>query len=624
MAAISRIMFADIEAYAKKYYEKYGRVREYIVGGVYADSDEYVVETNFRDWIHELIRRDEKLTIYFHNGGGYDYHFLLPIVFDMFEEKDIAYFIDEKKKIFQIKICFGNKKWLKFKDSFKIWPLPLSKIGEAVGLEKLDYGDYDILDTFESVEDYKNWKGGEPYKYFIRDLDIPKKFAEYTKDILSIEDYKLTLASTAKYLQIKEFNEDMKNVDFWIKDETVWNVIKKTYRGGFTWNKYDKQLKVLENISEYDVVSLYPSIMKNHKLPFGRVSFEDLDDHTYKIYAVDIKWAKAKVVPFIATSKLNEVFLEGDRVDSVYKEEINDYILYINNYEYELFEKLYDGEWKVNFQCSFRERHHMFHDYIEHFADIKMSCDEEMKKEKSKKKVNKEKMGYLSARRMLVKLFLNSLYGKFGENILNVYTEVYKLEDIENDIFKPAEKLEYYNDERVVRNDNIAYVKKEDGLKRNVSFIPLSEAIASKSRIELVKAIVANWDNFVYCDTDSIHLIGDEEPKGIKIGNEFGEWTFEGKWDGGIYRRAKHYLRWMKDGSKWVLKGGGFNVNKFNKEKSISPEEYIKIEHEVNEGKTMAEIVNGGIIIYTIPYIFKMSKDYLKRRMKDESRRNIK
>ena len=49
----------------------------------------------------------------------------------------------------------------------------------------------------------------------------------------------------------------------------------------------------------------------------------------------------------------------------------------------------------------------------------------------------------------------------------------------------------------------------------------------SDDRYGLINAINANLSRFIYCDTDSIYLIGNEKPNGINLSNKLGDWKLE-------------------------------------------------------------------------------------------------
>lgn len=613
------IWFADAECYSMKYYEEHGRVDEYIVGALNYDTEEEIIAINFAEFLKILENRKESSIVYFHNGFGYDYEFMLPKLFAMYPKENIKTVIDGDGNGFalELKLPYKYKKdgkwkkgayYIQFRDSYKIFPVALSVLGVAVGYPKLDYGDYDITDVFETVDDYRKHNNGKSYEYFFRDMKIMREFAIQSKHILDIRKYKLTIASTSMnewkelYPLSNSFKWNLKEKDRvgrWVNNIDVWNEVKLAYKGGITYVKRDEELIKHKDVYVYDINSMYPSIMLNKPLPYGKPSYEDLPEFTYKMYKVKIKHAETDYLPFISTidyegvAQLVEDLIEDGESQEMgrgYFREIRNTTINMNNTKLALFEKYYTGEWEVEFLFSFKETKGMFTEYITKFKEIK---------ENSK-----------GAVRLLSKLFLNSLYGKFGMNIRDEVTQIFLLEDIEEELtLKP--KTSWLNGKRVSINDNIVKVKVDKGLKRDFSFIPVAERITSYAQEQLVTAINENWEDFIYCDTDSIHL--KKPAKGIELDdNEFGKWAFEGKWDYGVYRRAKHYYHLNEDGT-YEIKGGGFNVKSANPD-NLPLDTYMKTNFTFKDGKLCSETVNGGKLIYTTDYNFTMSSEYMRRK----------
>ncbi len=629
--------FADLEAYSLKYYQKYNRVDAYVVGAKDLQGEEFIWNVNMEKWIEQLAERRTSMTVFFHNLSGYDGQFLMPMLIKKYGEKNITYFIDEKKKIFEITLTRRYRDYLelnrkgqpkrkkyviKFRDSWKIWPMPLRVLGKAVGKKKLDYGEYDILDTFETNEDYAAHNGGKSLEYFERDIDILREFALQTENIMKLEDYKMTMASTAKYTWGKTNEPLAKNIRWATKDKIVtinmetgkevgkpvwesdydtWRVIKKAYKGGVTYVKPEHQLKLLNDIYVYDINSMYPAIMMEEAMPYGRpvLREQDLDgSESYRLYRVAIKHAKTDKMPFIAQQKEQEEdfilrIMQGlekgellNATEEQYPSELKNSVVYMNNRTLALFTETYTGEWDIKFKVAFRESYGSFDTYLKKYREIK---------ENSK-----------GAERQLAKLFSNSLYGKFGQDIKDSYSDVHKLEEVEDKITYNG-NTPYYEDKPCIINDGIVFVSVDNGLKNDISYIALAEAIASKARVKLVRAINDNWDNFVYCDTDSIHLTA--PAKGITIhDSNYGDWAFEGKWDKAVYRRAKHYYHINNDG-EYELKGGGFQIGNFNPS-NLTLEQYLQPEFIVPNGKTNSYIVDGGVLILNGDYKFSMPTWY--------------
>ena len=141
-----------------------------------------------------------------------------------------------------------------------------------------------------------------------------------------------------------------------------------------------------------------------------------------------------------------------DRVIDESEEDYNNVIrLGCKFYEcYNIKEIQYIGEYK------FIGRSGIFIDYVNHFKEMKMQATIEKN----------------AGKRSIAKLFLNSLYGKFGAS-------------------------------------NDKFVKRP--------CIPVAAFVTAYARRFIQNLFIKNVDRCCYCDTDSIHLIGDEPPEGVDL-----------------------------------------------------------------------------------------------------------
>ena len=118
------------------------------------------------------------------------------------------------------------------------------------------------------------------------------------------------------------------------------------------------------------------------------------------------------------------------------------------------------------------------------------------------------------------KILLNALYGKFlsrPDGINMSYADGYR-HKIEQD-----DKRTYY--------------------------LPLGMFIAMMGRVTLFKAILSlPSENVLYCDTDSIIYIGDQEPN-VSIGKDLGQWGIENDNFDAYIVGAKTYQERNRDGS---------------------------------------------------------------------------
>lgn len=654
----ARIWFADIEAYSLKYYKKYNDIKGYAF--IQKDLDgNYLFDIDQEKFLDKVFAEpDPRQIIFYHNGGGYDWKFYLSSLSKRADKKtshNFSYFAKDKKLFYMTysikteryirdtegnliptgrksngKIQYKRKKYTKtftFIDSYKHWPFPLSTIAKAVGLEKLDYGDYDITKEFNTNDEFIEWQDGKAWEYLHRDVDAPIKFYKETRELYDIaENY--TLASSA-FKDMCSENNNLRYSRRWLKDITIWKQIKTGFNGGFTWVNPIYQLLHIRNIYKYDVNSLYPYIMRHFALPFGEPIFEETDlKDRVRYYEVKFTSAKATSIPFMSKGKLDKAmeditsrFLDEDWEEFSDLEEEYPTALYnqtrvMSSTLLEFFKKWYDIEdLEIRFLYEFKTRYDMFSGYIDKWTKIKVENDKK------------------PALRLIAKLFQNATFGRFAMGIdfnKGIIDHIDTL--IKNRAtIKQSEKQLWVNGKTATElNDNYIFwkesqevkeveIKNREGEKEKIddlSYIPIAEQITTLARIELLKPIMKTPELLVYCDTDSLHTLKPMDHNMQLHPTKLGAWKFEGLVETGIYRRPKHYLNIgiQEDNSYtgYMLKGGGFNVDKYNNEICLLPQTYLQETFTVEDGKKGKMETYGKPIIIGMDYTFTMPSWYKK------------
>lgn len=183
--------------------------------------------------------------------------------------------------------------------------------------------------------------------------------------------------------------------------------------------------------------------------------------------------------------------------------------LYLTNIDLKLIEEHYDlydveyvGGWK------FRSKVGMFKEFIDKWMLVKAT--------------NK------GAIRLLAKLMLNSLYGKFATNPKVTGKVPYLKEDGSNGFTLPKDE-----------NGNVV-----DEFKDPV-YTPIGVFVTSYARNLTIRTAQKCYDRIIYCDTDSIHLEGTEIPDVIKDvidDNKLGYWKHESTFQRARFIRQKTYI----------------------------------------------------------------------------------
>jgi hypothetical protein len=276
--------------------------------------------------------------------------------------------------------------------------------------------------------------------------------------------------------------------------------IRKAYRGGFTYADPRWTGKITRSGRTYDVNSLYPSVMYNELLPYGMPIFvEGLPEATpdRPLFIVSVTFtAKLKKdhIPCIQI-KGNSRFLATE-YQTVIKEPVT---LSCTNIDLAMWEEHYDMDiLSYNGGWLFFAQHGVFKDYIDKWNAVKANST--------------------GGQRALAKLLLNSLYGKFATN-----------PDITGKV--------------PVFEDNIVKLTMGPPETREPVYTAMGVFITAYARNKTIRAAQANYATFAYADTDSLHLLRDDDPEGLWVdAKELGAWKFEYAFDRALFIRAKSYI----------------------------------------------------------------------------------
>jgi len=468
-------------------------------------SDVFGYGTTIENFFNEIFKLPSKSKIYFHNlkfDGEFMFYYLFENGFKhtterKLENKEFSTLITHMGVFYAINVKYKGREYQIY-DSLKIIPLPVKKISKAFGIEQLK-GDIDYLK--ERPKDYELTE--KEIAYIKNDVEIVGKALLY---FFEQNLGKMTQASNAFY--------DFKSIMGRKKFEKLFPVIecdseiRQSYKGGFTYVQPKYQNKEIGEGIVLDVNSLYPSVMYNDFLPYGEPIYFDGKYEKDKLYNLHVQMfrcnfeIKENHLPTIQL-KNNMVFMPTEYVES---SKGLDVTLCLTSVDLELFLKhyeVYNVEWFGGWK--FKSTNILFRDYIDKWSKIKIE---------SSKNGNE-------GLRSIAKLMLNALYGKFGLNP------------------KVKSKIPNFHDGQVV------YTTGEEE-KREPVYIPVASFITSYARKITIESAQKNYNRFLYADTDSLHLIGLEEPKNIDIDPvKLGAWKIEGKFNKAKYIRAKSYIENM-------------------------------------------------------------------------------
>src|SRR5699024_8108992 len=269
---------------------------------------------------------------------------------------------------------------------------------------------------------------------------------------------------------------------FPIINDEVDEWMRKAYRGGWTYLKSDHQEKDLGKGIIMDVNSEYPYVMRHKFMPYGKpIRYEGKYEESERspLYVQQLKCSfevKKDHLPTIQIKKSlhfrgNEYLKSSDGLIVP---------LTLSSIDLELFFKhyhVYNIEWMGGFM--FAGTYGLYNDYIDKYVKLKMDS--------AKTGKNPNPTNYA-----ISKLMLNNLYGKTGSN--------------------PDVTGKY----PVMDEDGVVRLRFEDPERTDPEYIPTAIFTTSYARELIITASQDNYDCFIYCDTDSVHLVGTEIPDNLK------------------------------------------------------------------------------------------------------------
>lgn len=500
------------------------------------NTEDVVIFGSIDEWLEHCLNLLGNTCLYFHNlkfDGSFIIDHLLRNNYKFnrvkdseLKSKEFKCSISEMGQWYTITVKSGRK-LIEIRDSLKLLPFSLERIGNSFGTKhkklKMEY------------------KG---YRY--PNCPITKEEEDYIKnDVLVLKEAleimfkqghnELTIGSCC----LKEFKKSYDKIDYdnFFPDltklecpvdsyENCDEYIRKSYRGGWCYLQSQYANKIIKGGKTYDVNSLYPSEMHSisgNRYPIGKPmffkgnDFDNIKDRNNILYFIRFECYFKLRPGYLPTVQIktnflykgneylssSDVFLNGKYhrfyIDTEGNKKEATVTLTMTKHDYETFIKHYEIEkFKPLDGCYFRTELGIFDEYIDKYALIKKTTT--------------------GAERELAKLYLNNLYGKEAASTDSSY------------------KVPYLNENNIVSFDLVNENEKKAG------YIPIGSYITSYARNFTIRAAQKNYDNFIYADTDSIHL-KDGTVKGIRIHSKnFCCWKCESHWDKAIFVRQKTYI----------------------------------------------------------------------------------
>ena len=565
----SKFLVADFETSTETWLEHDNHARVWLWGLYDIYSNQFIHGINIESFMKFVLvrRKDFNPIIYFHNlkfDGSYILNWLLRngYTFDdkLSEINTFSTSISDMGLWYQIQVCIyksGKQKYLiTFQDSLKKIPLAVREIPKAFKIEDEAKGELDY-DLYRPV-------GYQPTEqeldYLYHDCTI------VAKALLKLEDSGFTkmTGSGDAFFHWKQTLQSKKARERGVYPERTYrsifpkltieedDFIRRAYKGGWTYvnPKYAGQI-LTRPVEVWDINSMYPHKMKERYLPIGEpiyfkgkpkpnkyqcyiahimISFEIKPNH---LPSIQVKHSfYFNPTDYITSSEGNMIEMTVTNVDlkTIFSQYDVDSIEYIDG--------LYFNKSKG---------------YFDEHIDTNMAI-----KEKA-----------VGGERYIAKSRMNQVYGKTATSP------------------RRQNKIPYLE-------DGVLRFKLSEVEIEEPQYTALGVFITAWARHDIIKDAQANYENFIYCDTDSLHLFANEdgtEPNLPIHPTKLGFYKKEHNVVKSTFLRSKTYIEQYDNGDIEVKCAGaspevkkGMNFENF---KSGS----------VFEGKLLPKQIRGGCVL---------------------------
>lgn len=455
--------------------------------------------------------------------------------------------ISNMNKFYSITIVSKDGVKVELRDSLKKIPLPVRDVPKAFNLES-SKGDID----YEMERPVGYLPSQEEWDYLYRDIFI---MAQAMRIVLASGMKRLTVGADSlaefKSLHGKGFERT-----FPVLSKTVDDDIRLAYRGGIAMpNKKWVRKRVGRGIV-IDKNSMYPWVMRTKLLPYGKPWWSEVQDDDADLFILSLTFTaklKPNHIPCIQIKRSIQFNSQE------FLEEVNEpTTVSITSVDLEIWQEQYDLKiWAINGYWNFKGIEGLFNDYIDKWMAVKANST--------------------GGARMIAKLHLNSLYGKFAKN-----TDV--------------------TGKRPVLDDTgtVQYVMC-DHEESNPVYTAMGAFITAYARQDLIRSAQANHERFLYCDTDSLHLLGEEEPDLWLHPTELGAWKVEHDgqpFDEAVFLRAKQYCERFGDHDDVHIAGLPHEIAA-----KVRLEDMLK--SRTWDGKLVPKRVPGGTVLANTTFTLK-------------------
>ncbi len=503
---------------------------------------------------HFFRERYRGYTVFGHYAGKYDTLFVLDYLQKNKSKMALTYIMQGSKAVL-VKLNRGRNTW-SIADSSALFPsLSLAKLTKAFDVEnkKLE----GAIDFEKERVDKNNPLHQE---YLKNDCIGLYQVIEKFKNNPKVKEAGITTTIASQAMKI--WRTTLKNP---IKGTS--QKIQNFVRGGYVGGRVEIFKMRGENLNGYDVNSLYPSCMFNSRIPteYARPSRNIGEAIGFFDVTVKCPGLYIPLLPLKMEKKL--IFPNGNFRGVFFSEELK--LAIEHGYT---IEKIHEGH-------EFYESKDLFSEYIDFFNRLKTDSKDE-------------------GARLIAKLMMNSLYGKFGQREKKVTLKTHGGEK-NYDIFHSLELFE---------KTNLIQVTNE--YRSGHMLVHIAAAITSYARMHMAKlAYLPHGEECYYTDTDSVFTT-----KQYPTGPELGSLKLEYESVKGNFKNPKAYML-LKHDKIIASKIKGFSQNFI---KSLSENEFeagIFKENKNSACTLKRSLISNGNYLSVVGVTKQLRSEYNKRRV---------
>lgn len=567
---------ADFETSTQKWYERdgYARVWLWAIYDIDNDHMEHGIDLDsFMDYV--LKYHNPNPVIYFHNlkfDGSYIINWLLSRGFEYVEDKieDLGQFkcsISDMGLWYTIEVaCYkakNNIQILRFQDSLKKIPMAVREIPKAFGFEEEDQKLHIDYDLYRPIG-YQPSK--EELDYVDEDVIIVAKalkqlqeegFTKITGSSDAFASWKSTLVNKRK--EIKNPEVTYRSL-FPLLPLEVDDFIRKAYKGGWTYlNPKFADKVITDKVEVWDINSMYPSKMVNKWLPI----YEPI----YFKGKPKPKKSQCYILRCIMAFELKEGYLPTIQLKHSGMFNPTDYLTSSKGMEVELTVT------NIDLRLIFQHYNVLVYRPIDgyYFYKAKGMFDTHIF---NNMKIKEQSVG---GKRYMAKSRMNQVYGKLA----TAPRKRNKMPFLEDGILR--------------------FELSEENIEKP-QYTALSVFITAHARYDIITDAQKNYENFIYCDTDSLHMLANKdgtEPDLPIHPTHLGYYKLEHRVDKSLFLRSKTYIEQYEDGRVEIKCAGASPEVK----KGMTFDNF-KVGGKY-EGKLMPRQVVGGCILMNSTFTIK-------------------